>query len=90
MGCATQVLKDFVESHRRGKKGKTELRIRGLTGHEAADQVPSHAAQPCSITNHTLQIQNPLQQIGATGQKAPQGQALMLKASQTLSDMQEA
>lgn len=34
-----QVLKDFRESHRPDKKAKTELRIRGLTGHEAAEQV---------------------------------------------------
>ena len=56
-----------MENHRRGKKGKTELRIRGLTGHEAADQVLSQAAQPCSVTTHALQMQRPLQQIGPKG-----------------------
>ena len=38
-----------MDNHRPGKKGKTELRLRGLTGHEAAAQVPSNAAQPCSV-----------------------------------------
>ena len=34
-----QVLNKFIETERRGKKGKTELRLRGLTGHEAAEKV---------------------------------------------------
>ena len=46
-----------MESHRRGKKGKTELRIRGLTGHEAADQVLSQLCtallSPLSCSSRT-------------------------------------
>ena len=34
-----QVIKDFVESEKGKKKGKTELRLQGLTGHEAAEKV---------------------------------------------------
>jgi len=34
-----KVIKDFVESERRNKKGKSELRLQGLTGHEAAEKV---------------------------------------------------
>ncbi|CAK0738483.1 hypothetical protein CVIRNUC_001049 [Coccomyxa viridis] len=45
-----KVLKDFVENHRRGKKGKTELRIRGLTGHEAADKVRESLEQFASTS----------------------------------------
>ena len=41
MGLPVQVIKDFVESERRNKKGKTELRLQGLTGHEAAEKVAS-------------------------------------------------
>lgn len=38
---SVQVIKDFVETERRNKKGKTELRLQGLTGHEAAEKVAS-------------------------------------------------
>ena len=41
-----QVIKDFVETERRNKKGKTELRLQGLTGHEAAEKVPL-VTSPC-------------------------------------------
>ncbi|CAL5223910.1 g6507 [Coccomyxa viridis] len=34
-----KVIKDFIETERRNKKGKTELRLQGLTGHEAAEKV---------------------------------------------------
>ncbi len=61
---SVQVIKDFIETERRNKKGKTELRLQGLTGHEAAEKVPSamspylgqSAAHLPSLVMHAVRI----------------------------------
>ena len=50
------MIKDFVETERRNKQGKTELRLKGLTGHEAAEKVASahRLSQPYRLGNGAI------------------------------------